>query len=43
MLGSLQVDIGKTRDLLGWFPPFGFATAIQETADDFMARKKLGH
>jgi nucleoside-diphosphate-sugar epimerase len=23
LCGSLQVDIGKTRELLGWYPPIG--------------------
>lgn len=33
--GSLQVDIEKTRNLLGWRPPVPFKVALQETARHF--------
>ncbi|SDI00213.1 Nucleoside-diphosphate-sugar epimerase [Pseudomonas delhiensis] len=32
VLGSLQVDIGKTRELLGWRPPVGVDQALAATA-----------
>lgn len=32
VLGSLQVDIGKTRELLGWQPPVSVDQALAETA-----------
>jgi nucleoside-diphosphate-sugar epimerase len=32
---SLQVDIGKTRRLLGWTPPVGVDEALRRTARDF--------
>ncbi|XEG74316.1 SDR family oxidoreductase [Pseudomonas sp. abacavir_1] len=31
VLGSLQVDIGKTRELLGWQPPVSVDQALAET------------
>lgn len=33
---SLQVDISKTRDLLGWTPPMSVDEALRKTADDFL-------
>lgn len=41
LCGSLQVDISKTRDLLGWSPPVTVAEALESTADDFL-RKQHG-
>lgn len=35
---SLQVDIGKTRDCLGWVPPVSVDVALAKTAEDFQAR-----
>jgi nucleoside-diphosphate-sugar epimerase len=35
LLGSLQADISKTRDLLGWVPPVAVDEALRRTADDF--------
>lgn len=35
LCGSLQLDIGKTRDLLGWEPPVSVDVALKETADYF--------
>lgn len=32
VLGSLQVDIGKTRELLGWRPPVSVDQALEATA-----------
>jgi nucleoside-diphosphate-sugar epimerase len=35
LLASLQVDIRKTRDLLGWAPPISVDEGLRSTADDF--------
>jgi nucleoside-diphosphate-sugar epimerase len=35
LLASLQVDTGKTRDLLGWTPLIGVDEALRSAADDF--------
>jgi len=37
LLGSLQVDISKTRALLGWAPPVSVTEGLQRTADDWLA------
>lgn len=37
LCGSLHVDIGKTRERLGWTPPVRFDVAIQRTVDDYLA------
>ena len=44
LCGSLQVDIGKTTELLGWLPPFSQQQALQKTADFFRSanRNKSG-
>ncbi len=39
LLGSLQVDISKTRDLLGWTPPVSVDEALQKTAQSFLSEK----
>jgi len=36
LCGSLQVDIGKTRELLGWQPPLDVDQALQATALNFL-------
>jgi nucleoside-diphosphate-sugar epimerase len=36
---SLQVDICKTRDLLGWNPPVTVDQAMQRTADHYLERQ----
>lgn len=35
LCGSLQVDITKTRDLLGWGPPTSVSEALKKTAASF--------
>jgi UDP-4-keto-D-QuiNAc 4-reductase len=35
LLASLQVDIRKTRDLLGWAPPIGVNEGLRRAADAF--------
>ena len=37
LCGSLQVDISKTRELLGWVPPVGVDEALKQTARHFLA------
>ena len=36
LCGSLQVDIGKTRALLGWTPPLSVDEALKVTASAYM-------
>ena len=38
LCGSLQVDAGKARRLLGWVPPVGMDEALSRTAEDFLRR-----
>ncbi|MGS0738606.1 UDP-glucose 4-epimerase family protein [Pseudomonas sp. GG8] len=40
LCGSLQVDIGKTRSLLGWTPPISVHRALKSTALYFQERQK---
>ncbi|MDP2035595.1 MAG: SDR family oxidoreductase [Polaromonas sp.] len=42
LCGSLQVDIGKTRDLLGWTPPLSLQAALALAAGDFLRRAEAG-
>ncbi len=39
LCGSLQVDIEKTRRLLGWTPPVTVDEALRETARHFLAKR----
>lgn len=39
LCGNLQVDISKTRDLLGWQPPIGMTEGLRRTARDFLDEK----
>ncbi|MCQ4322425.1 UDP-glucose 4-epimerase family protein [Stutzerimonas stutzeri] len=39
LCGSLQVDISKTRSLLGWSPPVGMDEALRKTATDYLQRR----
>nr|WP_137885839.1 SDR family oxidoreductase [Pseudomonas sp. 2FE] len=36
LCGSLQVDISKTRELLGWAPPVSVDAALRKTAKHFL-------
>ncbi|HWX29155.1 MAG TPA: SDR family oxidoreductase [Steroidobacteraceae bacterium] len=36
LLGSLQVDITKTRELLGWHPPLSVDNGLERTARHFL-------
>lgn len=40
LCGSLQVDVGKTRDLLGWAPPLSVDKAFKATADHFLNERE---
>jgi nucleoside-diphosphate-sugar epimerase len=42
LFGSLQVDISKTRELLGWNPPIGVDQGLQRTAAHFLATLPAG-
>ena len=37
LCGSLQVDIGKTKALLGWSPPFSVDEGLRQTAEHWLA------
>ena len=36
LCGNLQVDISKTRDLLGWTPPVSVDEALRQTAQAYL-------
>jgi UDP-glucose 4-epimerase len=40
LCGSLQVDIGKTRELLGWDPPVSVDEALKRAAKDFLENRR---
>lgn len=40
VLGSLQIDISKNRELLGWTPPISLARAMRQTADHYLEMLK---
>lgn len=39
LCGSLQVDIGKTRELLNWTPPVNVDEALRKTAQHFLEQQ----
>jgi len=39
LCGSLQVDIQKTKSLLGWNPPVSVEEALKRTAKDFLEQR----
>ncbi|NOY71744.1 MAG: SDR family oxidoreductase [Gammaproteobacteria bacterium] len=41
LLGSLQVDISKTRELLDWAPPVSVDSALEKTARFFLSQKQF--
>lgn len=40
LCGSLQVDINKTKELLGWRPPVSIDQALRDTASAFLEQRK---
>lgn len=40
LLGSLQVDIKKNRELLGWVPPFSANEGLRATTQHFLESRK---
>lgn len=40
LCGSLQVDISKTRELLGWSPPVSVDQALRKTAESFLQLRR---
>ena len=40
LCGSLQVDIGKTKALLGWSPPFSVDEGLRRTAEHWLASQQ---
>lgn len=40
LCGNLQVDISKTRDLLGWNPPVSVDEALRQTAEAYLQNLK---
>jgi len=40
LCGNLQVDISKTRDLLGWTPPVSVDAALRQTAADYLQSQR---
>ncbi|WP_460358503.1 MULTISPECIES: UDP-glucose 4-epimerase family protein [unclassified Pseudomonas] len=40
LFGSLQVDIKKNRELLGWRPPFSLNDGLKATAEHFLESRK---
>ncbi len=41
LCGSLQVDIGKTKALLGWSPPISVDEGLRRTAEHWLATERL--
>jgi len=42
LCGSLEVDIGKTRELLGWTPPISVDEGLRRTAAHWLATEGAG-
>lgn len=42
LCGSLQVDISKTREVLGWSPPVSVDAALAETARHYLRARNAG-
>jgi nucleoside-diphosphate-sugar epimerase len=39
LLGNLQVDISKTKELLGWAPPYGVDESLRKTAEWYLRHR----
>jgi nucleoside-diphosphate-sugar epimerase len=42
LCGSLQVDIGKTKALLDWTPPFSVDEGLRRTAEHWLTAERMG-
>ncbi len=40
LCGNLQIDISKTRDLLGWTPPVSVTEALRQTAEAYLQARR---
>ena len=40
LCGNLQVDISKTRNLLGWTPPVSVDEALRQTAQAYLQNQR---
>ena len=40
LCGNLQVDISKTRDLLGWTPPVSVNAALRQTTQAYLQARR---
>ena len=40
LCGSLQIDIDKTRKLLGWNPPFSVVDGVKKTVEHYLLQTK---
>lgn len=40
LCGNLQVDITKTKELLGWTPPVSVDAALQQTAQAYLQAQR---
>ena len=40
LLGSLQVDIAKNRQLLGWYPPYTLEQGLKMTAQSLLEARR---
>ncbi len=41
LCGNLQIDISKTRDLLGWTPPVSVDAALRQTAQAYLQNQRI--
>lgn len=42
LVGSLELDIGKTRNMLGWTPPLSMSEGLQRTAEYWIRSQRRG-
>ena len=43
LCGSLQVDIEKNREILGWHPPFTVSEGFRKTVAEYLRHKPIGN
>ncbi|MDM0110739.1 hypothetical protein QTI66_01190 [Variovorax sp. J22R133] len=41
LCGSLQIDISRTRDLLGWRPPIGVHEGLKKAAGGYLCETRV--